>query len=54
MSRGCALQCAILSPAVRVRDFSVTDVQPYSVRLAWDATRGEESDMEVFMLCILN
>lgn len=27
VSRGCALQCAILSPAVRVRDFSVTDVQ---------------------------
>lgn len=27
VSRGCALQCAMLSPAVRVRDFSVTDVQ---------------------------
>lgn len=27
VSRGCALQCAMLSPAVRVRDFSVTDTQ---------------------------
>ncbi|KAJ2950678.1 hypothetical protein O0L34_g8937 [Tuta absoluta] len=48
VSRGCALQCAMLSPAVRVRDFSVTDVQPYAVRLAWDAARGEDGDMEVF------
>ncbi|XP_026331704.1 97 kDa heat shock protein-like isoform X2 [Hyposmocoma kahamanoa] len=48
VSRGCALQCAMLSPAVRVRDFSITDVQPYAVRLAWDAARGEDGDMEVF------
>lgn len=48
VSRGCALQCAMLSPAVRVREFSVTDVQPYAVRLAWDAARGEDGDMEVF------
>ncbi|XP_050671562.1 heat shock 70 kDa protein 4L isoform X2 [Leptidea sinapis] len=44
VSRGCALQCAMLSPAVRVREFSVTDVQPYGVRLAWD----QDGDMEVF------
>ncbi|CAH2979698.1 unnamed protein product [Chilo suppressalis] len=48
VARGCALQCAMLSPAVRVREFSVTDVQPYAVRLAWDAARGEDGDMEVF------
>lgn len=48
VSRGCALQCAMLSPAVRVREFSVTDVQPYAVRLAWDAARGEDGDLEVF------
>lgn len=48
VSRGCALQCAILSPAVRVRDFSVTDVQPYGVRISWEAARGEDGDMEVF------
>lgn len=48
VARGCALQCAMLSPAMRVREFSITDVQPYAVRLAWDATRGEDGDMEVF------
>ncbi|XP_014355991.2 97 kDa heat shock protein isoform X1 [Papilio machaon] len=48
VARGAALQCAMLSPAVRVREFSVSDVQPYAVRLAWDAARGEDGDMEVF------
>nr|XP_034171697.1 97 kDa heat shock protein isoform X1 [Osmia lignaria]XP_034171698.1 97 kDa heat shock protein isoform X1 [Osmia lignaria] len=48
VARGCALQCAMLSPAVRVRDFSVTDIQPYSLKLTWDATQGEEGEMEVF------
>ncbi|CAB3224942.1 unnamed protein product [Arctia plantaginis] len=48
VARGCALQCAMLSPAVRVREFSVADVQPYAVRLAWDAAKGEDGDMEVF------
>jgi heat shock protein len=41
VSRGCALQCAMLSPAVRVREFSVTDIQNYPVKLVWDATMGE-------------
>lgn len=31
VSRGCALQCAMLSPAVRVRDFSIVDVQVHIV-----------------------
>lgn len=54
VSRGCALQCAMLSPAVRVREFSITDVQPYAVRLAWDATKGEDGDMEVGAIYIYN
>lgn len=48
VARGCALQCAMLSPAVRVREFNIADVQPYAVRLAWDAAKGEDGDMEVF------
>lgn len=50
VSRGCALQCAMLSPAVRVREFSVTDVQTYPVILAWEVSMGEEGqgEMEVF------
>ena len=42
VARGCALQCAMLSPAVRVREFSVTDIQPYPIKLTWDASQGEE------------
>ncbi|XP_050303566.1 heat shock 70 kDa protein 4 isoform X2 [Anthonomus grandis grandis] len=50
VSRGCALQCAMLSPAVRVREFSITDVQNYPIHVSWDASPGGESagDMEVF------
>lgn len=42
VSRGCALQCAMLSPAVRVRDFSVTDIQNFPIKLIWDASKGDE------------
>lgn len=48
VSRGCALQCAMLSPAFKVREFSITDVQPYSIRLVWQDDSGQEADMEVF------
>jgi Hsp70 protein len=41
VARGCALQCALLSPAVRVRDFNITDMQLYPVFLAWDPEQGE-------------
>ncbi|ERL85506.1 heat shock 70 kDa protein 4 isoform X1 [Dendroctonus ponderosae] len=50
VSRGCALQCAMLSPAVRVREFSVTDVQNYPIQVAWEASPGGETagDIEAF------
>ncbi|KAK4306265.1 hypothetical protein Pmani_021888 [Petrolisthes manimaculis] len=48
VARGCALQCAMLSPAFKVRDFSVSDVQPYSIRLVWQDESGQEGDLEVF------
>ncbi|XP_041613816.1 heat shock 70 kDa protein 4L [Vulpes lagopus] len=35
VARGCALQCAILSPAFKVREFSITDLVPYSITLRW-------------------
>lgn len=47
VSRGCALQCAMLSPAVRVRDFSVTDVQHYPIYISWDASPNGEAGDEV-------
>lgn len=42
VARGCALQCAILSPSYKVRDFSITDVQPYPIKLIWDESVGED------------
>merc|ERR1719447_1244738 len=47
VSRGCALQCAILSPTFRVREFSVTDIQPYPIKLNWKA-ETDAGDMVVF------
>ncbi|XP_056142329.1 heat shock 70 kDa protein 4b [Lampris incognitus] len=49
VARGCALQCAILSPAFKVREFSITDVVPYPISLNWNSAAEEgSSDCEVF------
>ena len=51
VSRGCALQCAILSPVFKVREFSVTDIQPYPIKLVWeweDTGEGLAGEIEVF------
>ncbi|CAG5129903.1 unnamed protein product, partial [Candidula unifasciata] len=50
VARGCALQCAILSPTFRVRDFSITDCQPYPITLVWQpqGQMDEDSSLEVF------
>ena len=42
VSRGCALQCAMLSPTFKVRDFSVTDTQPYPIQLKWKTSMDGE------------
>jgi len=47
VSRGCALQCAILSPTFKVREFSVTDIQPFPIKLRWQ-TEGDVGEMIVF------
>ncbi|XP_030067605.1 heat shock 70 kDa protein 4 [Microcaecilia unicolor] len=49
VARGCALQCAILSPAFKVREFSITDLVPYPISLKWNSPADEGlSDCEVF------
>ncbi|KAL8211934.1 UNVERIFIED_CONTAM: Heat shock 70 kDa protein 4 [Gekko kuhli] len=49
VARGCALQCAILSPAFKVREFSITDLVPYPISLTWNSPAEEGvSDCEVF------
>lgn len=36
VARGCALQCAILSPLFKVRDFEIHDIVPYDIRVSWE------------------
>lgn len=48
VARGCALQCAMLSPAVRVRDFSVTDIQPYPIKIQFKPIGNEQGEFEIF------
>uniref|UniRef100_A0A672GLA2 Heat shock 70 kDa protein 4-like n=1 Tax=Salarias fasciatus TaxID=181472 RepID=A0A672GLA2_SALFA len=49
VARGCALQCAILSPAFKVREFSITDVVSYPISLKWHSSVEDGvSDCEVF------
>ncbi|XP_013869114.1 heat shock 70 kDa protein 4L [Austrofundulus limnaeus] len=49
VARGCALQCAILSPAFKVREFSITDVVPFPITLRWKSpTEDGLGECEVF------
>uniref|UniRef100_A0A4W3J0D6 Heat shock protein 4a n=1 Tax=Callorhinchus milii TaxID=7868 RepID=A0A4W3J0D6_CALMI len=49
VARGCALQCAILSPAFKVREFSITDLVPFALSLKWNSPAEEGlGDCEVF------
>ncbi|KAJ3293699.1 adenyl-nucleotide exchange factor sse1 [Borealophlyctis nickersoniae] len=56
VARGCALQCAILSPVFKVRDFSVQDWNTYPIELSWDpslapapkAGEAAETKMDAF------
>lgn len=35
VARGCALQCAMLSPVFKVREFLVNDITKFPIRLSW-------------------
>ena len=43
VARGCAIQCAILSPTLKVKDFAIGDVCPYGVELRWPADRTSQA-----------
>ncbi|CAI5742945.1 unnamed protein product [Peronospora destructor] len=54
VARGCALNCAILSPMFKVKEFSVTDRVHFPVRVSWDgsvaaATDAADDDEDVNM-----
>lgn len=42
VARGCALQCAMLSPTFKVREFQVNEKFPFPIALSWKAS-GPES-----------
>ncbi|XXG48712.1 hypothetical protein AAC387_Pa02g3084 [Persea americana] len=42
VARGCALQCAMLSPTFKVREFQVNEKFPFPIALSWRAS-GPES-----------
>jgi len=45
VSRGCALQSAILSPRFKVLPYEVIEYQPFPIKIEWDGTH--EAGMEV-------
>jgi len=50
VARGCAVQCAMLSHTVRVRDFEVLDAVPYPIQISWEPAKpgADPGEMEVF------
>lgn len=52
IAKGAALQCAILSPKFRVRDYTIIDGTQYSVTVAWkshdNANDTQEKSVELF------
>ncbi|KAL3481879.1 heat shock protein 70 family [Aspergillus californicus] len=51
IARGCAFSCAILSPAFRVRDFSVHDIVTYPIEFTWEQSADipdEDTSLTVF------
>jgi len=43
-ARGATFACAMLSPIFRVRDFSMHDISPYSVKFQWERQPDETDD----------
>ncbi|KAG0098158.1 adenyl-nucleotide exchange factor sse1 [Podila epicladia] len=49
VARGAALQCAMLSPTFKVRDFTVQDITNYPIKMTWQPTpEEEETELVVF------
>ncbi|KAL8537586.1 hypothetical protein ACS0TY_012634 [Phlomoides rotata] len=44
VAKGCALQCAILSPTFKVREFQVNESFPFPVALTWKASPGDSQN----------
>ncbi|KAJ1988245.1 adenyl-nucleotide exchange factor sse1 [Dimargaris cristalligena] len=47
VARGCALQCAMLSPAFKVRDFQVRDTNSYPIKFVWEPIKESPAESEL-------
>ncbi|MFS7992361.1 putative Heat shock protein 70 family [Helianthus anomalus] len=47
VSKGCALQCAILSPTFKVREFQVQESFPFPISLTWKGTAQDSQNGNV-------
>ncbi|CCL98188.1 uncharacterized protein FIBRA_00182 [Fibroporia radiculosa] len=43
-ARGATFACAMLSPVFRVREFSMTDIASYSVKVQWERQQDDQDD----------
>ncbi|KAJ2762502.1 adenyl-nucleotide exchange factor sse1, partial [Coemansia nantahalensis] len=49
VARGCGLQCAILSPTFRVREFSINEITTHPICFKWEAVNGsDDTTLDVF------
>ena len=51
VARGATWACAMLSPVVRVRDFHIHDITPYSIKVRWEMSAsdpGDDTELVVF------
>lgn len=44
IARGATFSCAMLSPIFRVRDFHVSDITHYPIKVQWEATAADPDD----------
>ncbi|KAJ1261991.1 hypothetical protein BS78_09G072100 [Paspalum vaginatum] len=49
VARGCALQCAILSPTFKVREFQVNDGFPFSISLSWKSDSQDSAPQQTLV-----
>ncbi|XP_023761841.2 heat shock 70 kDa protein 15 [Lactuca sativa] len=47
VSKGCALECAILSPTFKVKEFTVQESFPFSIALTWQGSSQESQNGNV-------
>lgn len=47
IARGCAMQCAILSPRIRVKPYDIVDVVPYTIVCHYEVN-GESKDLTLY------